>query len=250
MAVTAEGARLTEAHRAAQGRLSAATLRDVVAVWRLLDPAALDRSFPTYARTAAALIAARRSESASLSAAYLRAFRHAEGVTAPLSVALAEALASEAAMTSLLVTGPVAVKVAVRAGQPVERATATALTQAAGAVLRHVQNGGRETIDRTVERDERALGYARVTDGRPCAFCAMVASRGAVYKSETTAQYRDDGRKYHDKCGCGVEPVYARDGYALPGAAAKWADLWSEATAGHSGDAAIAAFRAAYKAQR
>lgn len=243
MALTVEGRQLTEAHRQAQARLAAATLQDLLAIWPLLDGKALDRTFPAYARTVTALIGKRRGDSAAISAAYLRAFRQAEGITAPLSVALAEALATNAAMTSLVVTGPIAVKVATRAGQPIEAATAIALTQTAGAVLRHVQNGGRETVHRTVLRDDRAHGIARVTDGHPCHFCAMLASRGPVYKSEMTADF-----KAHDSCGCGAEPVYAAAGYDWPGQAARWADLWTESTAGLSGDKARNAFRKAYDA--
>lgn len=244
MAVTDAGRRLTEAHRLAQANLSARTLRELLTVWRLLDPTRLDATFPAYAGIARALITTRREESAGLAAAYLRAFRQAEGVTAaPLDVALAQTLAQEQAMTSLLVTGPVAVKVATRNGATLERAAQIALTQTAGAVLRHVQNGGRETVHATVMRDEEAHGIARVTDGRPCAFCAMLASRGPVFKSEMTADF-----KAHDRCGCGAEPVYSRTGYSWPGGARQWRDLWTESTAGLSGDQARAAFRRAYAA--
>lgn len=45
-------------------------------------------------------------------------------------------------------------------------------------------------------------GYARVLSGREsCAFCAMLASRGAVYQEDTVVT-RKDGRRYHDGCDC------------------------------------------------
>lgn len=244
MAASEHGARLTEAHRLAQGNLVGETMKDVLAAWRALDPADLDRTFPAYARIVEAILDARRSQSASLSAAYLRAFREAEGVGGDVRVSLAKALPREQALTSLLVTGPVAVKVGVRSGKPVEAATESALVQTLGAVARHVQNGGRETIHETVLGDEKAYGIARVSDGSPCAFCAMLVGRGAVYRDEMTASF-----EAHDKCGCTAEPIY-RPNAALPGVhAQRFADLYQESTAGLSGDEARAAFRKAYAAQ-
>ena len=85
---------------------------------------------------------------------------------------------------------------------------------------------------------------ARVTDGAPCAFCAMLAGRGAVYHSTETASVPRARR-----CGCGSELVYGDD-YKIPGRAQEFADLYAEATkdAGDGTKAKIAAFRKAYTA--
>lgn len=237
MATTTEGAALTEAHRTAQVRLSGEALKDFLTVWRLLDPEALDSSFPGYARAAAVVMAHHRDRSAALSSAYLSAFVEAEG-SKPLSIARAAELAREQAMTSLLVTGPVAVRIGLRGGHSLQTATQNALVQAAGAVKRHVLNGGRETIVGTAARHE--LRLARVTDGSPCHFCAMLAGRGAVYLSEDSANV-----KPHDACGCSAE-IALGDDYELPGRAQEFADLWASSTKGLSGAAARAAFRRAY----
>lgn len=46
------------------------------------------------------------------------------------------------------------------------------------------------------------LGWARVLVGEDnCAFCAMLASRGPVYKRETVVKSKD-GRRYHRHCDC------------------------------------------------
>lgn len=240
MASTAAGASLTEAHRLAQAQLLAQSLADVVALWPMLDVAALDASFPAYARALSAILAARRDSSTSLASAYLQAYRAAEGVAGSLDVVAAEALADARALTSLLVTGPIAAKVAIRNGKPADLAMNLALAQTAGAAARLVLSGGRETIYRTVRGDSKAQGVQRVTDGHPCAFCAMLAGRGAVYRSEMSADFRA-----HDKCGCQAEPIYRPNG-ALPGRAQEFADLWASSTKGASGDAAVAAFRRAY----
>lgn len=244
MAITKEGAGLTEAHRLAQLQISKATLRDVLAVWKTLDPRNVDATFPGYARAMLAILKARKATSARTAAAYLREFRKAEGITGPVDVALLEELARGQAMTSLTVTGPVAIKTATRAGSTPEQAADKALVQTLGAAVRLVQQGSRDTITGTVQRDALALGFARVTDGKPCAFCAMLASRGAAYKSRGTADF-----KPHDRCGCQPEPVYSATDYTTPGRAAEFAALWSDATAGQSGKDAINAFRRAYEAQ-
>lgn len=76
---------------------------------------------------------------------------------------------------------------------------------------RHVRAVARQMVADTVEFGEARhkatkrpamLGYARVLSGAEnCGFCAMLASRGAVYKKDT-ALYRRDGRRYHDNCDC------------------------------------------------
>lgn len=66
-----------------------------------------------------------------------------------------------------------------------------------------VKAPGRQTLMRSAMRD--GLRFARVPSGRhTCAFCLMLASRGAVYKSETAAGRMD---KFHGKCDCVIAPV-------------------------------------------
>ena len=76
---------------------------------------------------------------------------------------------------------------------------------------RHVRAVARQMVADTVEfgkardkvtKEPAVLGYARVLSGAEnCGFCAMLASRGAVYKKDT-AVTRRDGRRYHDNCDC------------------------------------------------
>jgi hypothetical protein len=111
---------------------------------------------------------------------------------------------------------------ALDAGRPPEQAKETALTRTSGSISRHVLNGGRETILRSVAEDREALGWGRVTDGDPCAFCAMLAGRGPVYQEDTV------GFEAHDECGCGAEPVYYRDA-PWPGRSREFHDMYNEA---------------------
>lgn len=55
----------------------------------------------------------------------------------------------------------------------------------------------------------RPFAFARVvhpSSGGPCGFCAMLASRGPVYKTSTSAGARVSA--FHDHCRCTVVPVY------------------------------------------
>lgn len=68
-----------------------------------------------------------------------------------------------------------------------------------------------ETIIANVgrDRDEGAM-FARVPTGfETCAFCLMLASRGAVYHSRKTA---GEWRLFHRGCDCKVVPSFEGDG--------------------------------------
>jgi hypothetical protein len=243
MAATLAGSRLTQAHTAAQIALQRRVQSDLLILWQLLDPADIDGTFPRFFQAASALLAARRSESAGTAAAYYRAFREAEGVNGRLSVVLMDHLATEQAMASLTVTGPVAYKVARRGGALPEQAMNKALVQTLGAGSRLVAQGGRETVLQTVQHDPQAYGVARVTRGGSCSFCAMLASRGPVYK-DATGSFRA-----HDHCHCGTEIVFDHETYQWPGGQAQHAlsALWADTTKGLSGADAENAFRRAYE---
>jgi hypothetical protein len=66
---------------------------------------------------------------------------------------------------------------------------------------------GRDTIAESVTRDPAKPRWARVPVGETCAFCLMLASRGAVYGSEVSA------RKFHGNDDCVPTPVWRDDPY-------------------------------------
>lgn len=227
MAAVTAARRLTEAHRVAQARLGAQTILSMRRIWPLLDIENLDATFDQWLATAEPLIQAQRSTSATLAANYTTAFRTLElGVEAgSVTAALAPPVETALVQTSLLVTGPYRLRSALGRGVPLATAVSNAEASAAAAAMRHVLNGGRDTIIGTVDEDRRALGWSRVTSGRACAFCAMLASRGAAYKGEGTADF-----KPHDHCSCVPEPIYRHDS-ALPAGNQRYADLWQKAKA-------------------
>lgn len=137
----------------------------------------------------------------------------------------------------------------------------TAGNRAAMAADREAQRGGRDLIRRASQADQRVLGWARVTDGDPCGFCAMLASRGAVYRTRAHAGirglgseglpevHRDDLEKYHNGCHCQTVPIYSRDEF-LTDQARDYANQWREVTRGTEGDEARRAWRRHIDAQR
>lgn len=234
-------------YRQAALALKAAAIRDVLRIWPLFDVKNLETSWPALESALEALVATGRRNAAGLASSYLKGFRGLEGVVGDLGVVLADAYDPIALRTSLSVTGPVTVNRSLSTGATEAVAAQRALVAVSGAVSRHILNGGRETILRTVEADGKALGYMRVTSGKTCAFCAMLASRGPVYKTEKTAGARGSGNRYHDHCDCAVEPVYSRHA-VVPANSLRFEQLWITSTAGLGGQEARNAFRVAYEA--
>lgn len=181
-----------------------------------------------------------------------------------------------AARTSLVITGPVHARQ--RLAQA-ERATSAgrlddadfldeldnlmrdAGATAAAAADREVLRGGRDLLHRASETDRRVVGWARMTDADPCAWCAMLASRGAVYRSRDAAQLKgragrdappvdpEDLEKYHNLCHCQIVPIYSRTDW-LPEQGKAFRELWDEATEAHTGRDAINAYRRTIEARR
>ncbi|MCA1191623.1 hypothetical protein [Saccharopolyspora sp. 6V] len=263
MAVTAEGALLTEEHRARQLAVRAAFLREFLALWPLLDPIRLDETAPVWLDLVVSLSERYRRESAARAAAYYAAFRGMEATELdPTLVALdldALAAANAAVRTSLMVTGPIGIKSKTARGRTPEAAARIALIDASGAGSRHVLDAGREALREQVANDPAKPLWARITDEAPCDFCAMLASRGAVYVTRQSALHSSNRRRtagtrsrwgeaYHDNCGCTAEPQFS--GSSLPDRNVYYQALWESATKGKSGKSARAAFREALKADR
>nr|BFF26858.1 hypothetical protein GCM10025732_48230 [Glycomyces mayteni] len=131
-------------------------------------------------------------------------------------------------------------------GVPTNVALELMIKRMSGSAFRHTYNGSRDTIMRTVQKSNTMVGYQRVSmTGWPCYFCAMLISRGAVYK-------RNMGRfKAHDSDKCTAEPRFRNELLNKPDAQVKkFSDIWGASGAKHSGMDAINAFRDAYNAEK
>lgn len=241
MASTTEATRLTEFHRQGQARIGQATVDLMSRSWRLVDSTDLDGSFPRWLRVSETIIRSQAAQSARLSAGYYSAFRSLE-LGEPLPVDPVVDLSADTIAANMRVTGPGAVKRAMRVN-PVERAMEIGRAMSARSASRLALSGGRGTIETAIASDRECIGYARATGGVACAFCSMLASRGVAYKTRESARFQA-----HDGCNCTAEPVYS-DRPELPPGSEQYRELWDEVTAGMSGKDARNAFRRALAAR-
>jgi hypothetical protein len=236
-ATTAEtaqyGLEAATAARAAQLAIRAAAMRDAVRLWPLLDKNRLSDTFPGWLRAMTLLVARYHGQSSTVAATFYRSAR-AQALQSPTPTSLIK-LAPEPAPEWLSkafgFSGPG--MLSKDTAQP-----GTALSTTLGTTARVVLDGGRTTTLDTVRADPAAIGWFRVTDGDPCAFCALLASRGVVYKKDTV------DFKAHNDCGCSGAPAFSRD-QALPDIAREAADVYANRG---SGDA-MTAFRKAWAAR-
>ena len=134
----------------------------------------------------------------------------------------------------------------------------------AGDVHKQGIDAGSTLIRKVSGVDKRVQVWARVTGPRPCAFCAMLASRGFAYKTKqsATGSYKGDYTEnadgslnfsisaYHKNCACTAVPrwesVHEND---TPELNAYLEKMWPEVTAAYSGVDALNAWRRWLNAQ-
>jgi len=234
MARTAEGAALSVQHRNAQLRIRAQALQGYQRIWPLWRGD--EASFTQLIQASVPLVNGFRQMSSALASGYYEAFRRIEGVGGSPTPRVAPPADTAAVASSLYITGRNMTNAAIAAGQSPQAAMQTAFVRTSGAVTRHVLDGGRHTIVLSTAKDSEARGFTRVTSGNPCAFCAMLSGRGAVYGEETSEF------QAHDHCSCAGEPSY--DGSEWPGRADEFARLWDTSGASMS-DTPLNTFRRA-----
>lgn len=141
-----------------------------------------------------------------------------------------------------------------------------ALTRLSGVAQRHIWTANRDTIIGN-SNNEAGATWARVARPGACAFCAMAATRGAVYASKESAlqvvgrgkeiSFADRraraaghnrvngrtaaggtrtrgaqklGRKYHDHCHCQAKEVRPGESYQPPDYVEAWEQAYVTAT--------------------
>lgn len=240
--------RRAEAQRKSQMRLAEALARLVGQSYRqLVTPETLVQvNGTTFAEQFIAAMAPEivraRERSARTAAAYLRAESVPVLGPAPLP--------EEQLLTSLQVTGLAGLFRRIGQGVDPREAISAATKEVQGAAGRHALNGGRSALKRSILASD--LGYYRVTRSGCCSFCAMLASRGAVYREDSFAatdpRFEGDGdAKVHDHCHCTLAVV--RRGDSPPDFVQEMDRLWKETGGKLSGPDALNAFRRAYEAK-
>lgn len=204
MARTSQGQQLTIQHRQRQLSLRAATLRDLMALWRAVDPTNLRGTIDPFTRAAATIIRARFGDSAILAARYYERFREVEGASGAVTIVTPDPPSRE--LTTGVVRGAALSGIvnARRRGQSVQAASQNGLVKASGSISNLVLSASRQVITQATASDPRSTGrWARVAGGSACEFCLMLESRGAVF-SARTADFQS-----HDHCACVAEPAFS-----------------------------------------
>jgi hypothetical protein len=168
-----------------------------------------DATAGRWAATATPLVDATRAKSTALAHDYLEAVGPDDMPILDAPKAAREQIAKQQAFT-----GVYSLKQNIRRGMDPDEAMRIANSFSSGAMERIALNGGRETIRLTVNGLTYTAGWRRITDGNPCDFCAMLAGRGAVYRDAKAAGLIF---KFHNHCGCTVEPFFFED--RVPGRA-------------------------------
>lgn len=201
-----EGRRLTEAYRQTQIRAQADMVGRSRLLGSLLNPSDLDASGQILVPTMVDVVRGGVEDNAKVTATYLR---EQSRVETGRTIMVAEVpFDAEAVALDMEIRGPITAKHFIGKGLDEDLATAKAMNLVAAGAARQVVEYGRQIVISTAAQLESELGrgrggrWRRVTDGKPCAFCAMLAGRGPVYTSQTVDFHT------HDSCGCVGEIVY------------------------------------------
>jgi hypothetical protein len=221
--------------RAAQVGLTRLLVRDVRGLRRLILPQRLRESVPDWLAAMNAVVAQYARVSAALAADFYEGQREAAGVPGAFTVPLADPPPEQQTEASLRWAvkdlWPRAPEVATPAQlQPMEVRLVQAEKKAELVAQKLVADTGRGTVREAVRQDRQATAWARSAALGACAFCKMLATRGAVY-AQDTADFRA-----HDGCHCGVIPVFRGQRFELSPQAREWERIYREYAQGHSGD--------------
>lgn len=232
-------------YRRAQRGLSRLLLRDIGRLWRLFSPTR-PAAFPDWLEAAAEVVAQHGEGSASLAAEFYEAQRTDAGVRGSFTVPLADTSSDQAEASLRWATHDVWPQDAENEEQrkPLATRLVVAERRVEAVTQKLVADQGRETMRRAVRSDREAVGFARAAALAACSFCALMASRGMVYKTAGAAGRDANDRfsgdasvaKFHNDCHCAIIPVYRGQRFELSPHAAEWDRIYQEFAQGHSGD--------------
>ena len=244
--------RAAEQHQVGQEALGSLIPAAVLRAWPLLDFHDLRGTLPDFITALTAIIRRYGGMSAVAALDHYASQRLAAGVSGPAPLRMPADPAAK------VIEDAVRGAVAPLYGPVSADAEQAALEAVDAEVEKLVLDYGRQAALDAVKSDRQARAWARVPNADACAFCLMLATRGAVYASAEAAGRRDATTKwadakgyinsFHPNCRCTVEPVF---GAYEPTARTREAQaLWNSSTKGKYGKDALNAFRTALAAQR
>lgn len=236
-----------ERHQVGQEALGSLVPAAVLRAWPLLDFHDIKGTLPDFITALTAIVRRFGGMSAVAALDHYASQRLAAGV--PGSPSLRMPPDPAASVVEQAVRGAVAPLY----GPVTADAEKAALEAVDAEVEKLVLDYGRQAITDAVKSDRQARAWARVPNADACAFCLMLATRGAVYASAEAAGRRDATTKwadakgyinsFHPNCRCTVEPVFGV--YEKTARVRAAEDLWKSSTKGLYGKDALKAFRRA-----
>lgn len=212
-----------QSFQASVGDVATLSLSELLSFWRTLDTADPAATAGEIRGFIADLVDGYQPVAAEVGAGFYDDARDAAGAAGRFTADLAQVPAVDRlqrlvgwAVTPLFQRGTVT-DTGVLSTEASDQAVLSRLTAGTQQV---VADGARDTVELNTERDPAKPRFARHASANACAFCALLATRGARYRSEQTA-----GGKYHAHCHCVAVPVFDGDGYQ----SAPYVESWSKA---------------------
>ncbi|MGW2721438.1 VG15 protein [Streptomyces sp. NPDC001492] len=236
-ATVSDGGEAANRYRAAQLGLTRLLVRDVRGLRRLIIPSRLQSSVPDWLTAMNAVIAQYAQVSSSLAAEFYDTQRDTAGATGVFAAATAEPPSPDQTEASLRWAtkdlwprDPEDPKTTDAQREPFDTRLDQAEKKAEAVAQKLVTDTGRGTVQGAVRADRQAVAWARSAALGACAFCKLLAARGAVYEQDTVSF------RAHDGCHCMAIPVFKGQRFELSSHAREWDRLYREYAAGHSGD--------------
>lgn len=182
MALTAVGAALTAGYQRHISAMAAATGLAVADAMGDIDPADIGGAHQYAVKKAADAIQAGTRQGRALTAQYLSRYARAEDIDlSPLPAV--RPIGRQDAVRTAFYSGPVRAKTLIRRGISGEQAVAEMRDWAAQWGRTRVESTARDYVIQSARHTR--LKCRRVTVGKTCAFCSMLAARGPVYTEDT-----------------------------------------------------------------
>lgn len=236
-ATVSDGGRAADRYRAAQLGLTRLLVRDVRGLRRLIIPSRLQASMPDWLAAMNAVIAQYAQVSSSLAADFYDTQRDAASVSGVFAAAIIDQPSQGQtdaslrwATKDLWPRDSADPKTTDAQREPIDVRLEQAEKKAEAVAQKLVADTGRDTVQGAVRSDRQAVAWARSAALGACAFCRMLAIRGAVFKQDTV-----DFRA-HSGCHCMAIPVFRGQRFELSDKAKEWERLYREYAAPYPGD--------------
>lgn len=201
MAATAEARELTAENKARQARIGAEAAARALDTWSLLNLADLDASMAVWLPVYVSQMQAEYATSQRVATTYLTEYRRTEPTTDPGLIVAAEFDLAQAVIAAR-VSGPLTVKTLIGKGMDPVQAFTSGQLAAAGRAQKLAMAGGRQLVIDSARASRNRI-WRRVSDGNPCAFCAML-----VVRSITSVNSQAVSFDAHGQCGCTAEEIW------------------------------------------